>query len=50
MLACSTGELSVSVQRLEQLIVALPETADFLTANLSDDPTAALDVAERDHT
>jgi acetolactate decarboxylase len=48
-LACATGELTVGVQRLEQLIVALPETADFLAANLSDDPTAALDVAERDH-
>jgi acetolactate decarboxylase len=49
-LACATGALTVGVQRLEQLIVALPETADFLTANLSGDPTAALDVAERDHT
>ncbi len=48
-LACTTGELTVAVQRLEQLIVALPETADFLTANLSDDPTSALDIAERDH-
>jgi acetolactate decarboxylase len=49
-LACATGELTVAVQRLEQLVVALPETADFLAANLSDDPSAALDVAERDHT
>lgn len=48
-LACATGELTVGVQRLEQLIVALPETADFLTATLNDDPTAALDSAERDH-
>jgi acetolactate decarboxylase len=50
LLACATGELTVGVQRLEQLVVALPETADFLAAHLSDDPTAALDVAERDHT
>ena len=38
-----------ATQRLEQLVVALPETADFLAADLRDDPSAALDVAERDH-
>jgi acetolactate decarboxylase len=47
-LACSTGEMTVGVQRLEQLIVALPETPDFLRANLNEDPTAALDTVERD--
>ena len=48
-LACSTGELEVGVQRLEQLVVALPETPDFLTANLSRDPSDDLDTAERAH-
>jgi acetolactate decarboxylase len=47
-LACSSGSLTVGVQRLEQLIVALPETADFLTADLQPDPSAAIDSAERD--
>ncbi len=48
-LGCSTGSLEVGVARLDQLMVALPETPDFLTAQLSDDPTAALDAVERDH-
>lgn len=48
-LACSSGPLTVGVQRLEQLIVALPETADFLAADLEADPTAAVDTVERDH-
>jgi acetolactate decarboxylase len=48
-LACSSGELTVAVQRLEQLVVALPETADFLRARLEKDPTVALDGVERDH-
>lgn len=47
-LACTTGELQVGVQRLEQLVVALPETADFLTADLAHDPTHDLDTVERD--
>jgi acetolactate decarboxylase len=46
-LACTTGELAVGVQRLEQLVVALPETADFLTADLAADPTHDLDHVER---
>jgi acetolactate decarboxylase len=49
LLACSTGALSVGVERLDQLVVALPETGDFLRADLEHDPSAALDVAERDH-
>jgi acetolactate decarboxylase len=47
-LGCSTGELDVGIQRLEQLVVALPETADFLTADLARDPSADIDRAERD--
>lgn len=49
LLGCSTDTLEVGVARLDQLTVALPETADFLTARLDDDPSAALDIAERDH-
>jgi acetolactate decarboxylase len=48
-LRCSTGAVAVTVNRLDQLMVALPETVDFLTAQLDDDPSAALDIAERDH-
>jgi acetolactate decarboxylase len=48
-LGCSTGPLDLGMARLDQLMVALPETPDFLTAQLSDDPTAVLDTVERDH-
>lgn len=48
-LACSGAELEVGVQRLEQLVVALPETPDFLAANLSRDPSTDVDSAERAH-
>jgi acetolactate decarboxylase len=48
-LACSTGEVEVAVQRLEQLVVALPETPDFLSPNLARDPSQDLDTAERAH-
>jgi acetolactate decarboxylase len=47
-LGCSTGPLAVGVARLDQLMVALPETPDFLTARLDDDPSAALDIAEHE--
>jgi acetolactate decarboxylase len=47
-LACSSDELEVGVQRLEQLVVALPETVDFLTTDLARDPSADLDIAERE--
>jgi acetolactate decarboxylase len=46
-LACTTGPVTARVQRLEQLVVALPETPDFLMADLAEDPSGALDVAER---
>ena len=48
-LAGSGRDLTIGMERLDQLIVALPETADFLRADLHGDPSAALDVAERDH-
>ncbi len=47
-LACATDALEIGVQRLEQLVVALPETADFLAADLAHDPTEDLDTVERD--
>ena len=46
-LAGSGRDLTISMERLDQLIVALPETADFLRADLEGDPSAALDIAER---
>jgi acetolactate decarboxylase len=48
-LGCATGAVSVAAARLDQLMVALPETGDFLTAALDDDPSADLDSVERDH-
>ncbi len=48
-LGCTSGPLVVGVARLDQLMVALPETADFLTAALGTDPTSALDIAEREN-
>ena len=48
-LDCSTGTLEVARQRLEQLVVALPGTPDFLRADLHDDPTDDLDRTERSH-
>jgi len=34
-------------QRLEQLVVALPDAGDFLTADLRTDRQGAIDQAER---
>ncbi len=41
------ARLTASWQRLEELIVALPEAGDFLTADLRIDRQAAIDEAER---
>ncbi len=41
------ARLTAGWQRLEQLIVALPEAGDFLTADLSTDRQDAIDQAER---
>ncbi|MGZ6968164.1 MAG: acetolactate decarboxylase [Acidimicrobiia bacterium] len=48
-LDCAIQDATAATQRLEQLVVALPETADFLTADLQRDPSATLDSVERDH-
>ena len=44
------AQLSVGLHRESQLHLVLPETADFLNADLSGDPAAALAQAEGDHT
>jgi acetolactate decarboxylase len=42
-------ELKVALHREDELHLALPETPDFLKADLSGDPAAALAVAESKH-
>jgi acetolactate decarboxylase len=46
LLDCRATGLRVEVQRIDDLRVALPETVDFLRADLRRDPTRDLDVAE----
>jgi acetolactate decarboxylase len=48
-LALSADQLSIEIQKEGSLILALPETEDFLKADLTHDPTAALDQAEKEH-
>jgi acetolactate decarboxylase len=45
-LACTGDALTVAVQRLDRLTVELPETASFLAADLTADPSSALARAE----
>jgi acetolactate decarboxylase len=47
LLDCRADGLRVQVQELADVRIAMPETAAFLQADLSRDPTADLDVAER---
>jgi acetolactate decarboxylase len=49
LLECSGRGLTLEVQREAALHFALPETVDFLKADLSRDPTKALDFAENTH-
>jgi len=42
-------ELSVEMQREGNLVLALPETDDFLKADLTHDPRADLEIAEKKH-
>jgi acetolactate decarboxylase len=42
------GGLRVQLRELDDVRVAMPETAAFLQADLSRDPTKDLDVAERE--
>jgi acetolactate decarboxylase len=47
LLDCQGAELRVQVQELADVRIAMPETAAFLQADLSQDPSRDLDVAER---
>jgi acetolactate decarboxylase len=46
LLECSGRNLRVAIQQVRDLHVALPENQDFLKADLTGDPAAALDRAE----
>jgi acetolactate decarboxylase len=46
LLQCRGKELRLQMQREGEYHIALPETQDFLQANLTRDPTAALAQAE----
>ena len=46
-LGCKALRLEVAVQDIDELHLALPETRQFLQADLNPDPTKALDEAER---
>jgi alpha-acetolactate decarboxylase len=41
--------LTAQVQHLADFRMAIPESLDFLKADLTGDPSKALDKAERDH-
>jgi acetolactate decarboxylase len=46
-LECSARNLEAAVQDLDDVRLAIPETRDFLTADLTLDPTAALNITEK---
>lgn len=46
MLDCSANGVGVALERIDDLRVAIPETASFLAAYLAGDPSMALDRAE----
>lgn len=48
-LGCRGHELEAMLQDLDDLRLAIPETAQFLHADLTQDPSAILDKAERAH-
>jgi acetolactate decarboxylase len=45
-LACKGETLQAAIQELADVRIAMPETASFLQAELSQDPSRDLDVAE----
>jgi len=49
LLGCGGQGLEAKLQDLDDLRLAIPETAQFLHADLTQDPSAALDKAERAH-
>ena len=42
-------ELKAQIQHLDDFRMAIPESAEFLKADLTGDPSRALDKAERSH-
>jgi acetolactate decarboxylase len=46
-LDCQGADLRVQMQDLADVRIAMPETAAFLQADLSQDPSQELDLAER---
>lgn len=46
-LDCSGGRLEAAVQDLDDVRLAIPETREFLEADLTKDPTAALNITEK---
>ena len=49
LLACRGQSLQVQVQHAADFGMAIPETPQFLEADLTRDPTQALDQAEKEH-
>ncbi|HQS46792.1 MAG: acetolactate decarboxylase [Rhizobiales bacterium 24-66-13] len=46
-LECAGEAITLALERIEDFRIAIPESADFLAADLSGDTTQALDTAER---
>lgn len=46
-LECSAAVMAASVQDLDDVRLAIPETREFLEADLTQDPTAALNITEK---
>jgi len=46
-LDCSANGLQAAIQDLDDVRLAIPETREFLEADLTKDPSAALDITER---
>jgi acetolactate decarboxylase len=46
-LECSGRDLEAAVQDLDDVRLAIPETREFLQADLTQDPTAALNITEK---
>ena len=48
-LNCSGGPLVAELEHMSDFRIAIPETAEFLKADLTGDPTAVIEDVERDH-
>jgi len=49
LLECTARDLTLSIERIPSLTVAMPETHDFIKADFTRDPSADLDYAEKSH-